>query len=94
MATILEELSDQIDVKNQFAALAPYVKKAVWQRLGYLLECVVGEKEMADVLYEQVHTLPGTFMYMPLSTSAENNPSLRNRRWKININVQIETDDI
>lgn len=94
VATILEELSDQIDVKKQFAALAPYVKKAVWQRLGYLLECVVEEKGMADVLYEQIHTLPGTFMYMPLSTSAENNPSLRNRRWKININVQIETDDI
>lgn len=67
MATILEELSEHIDVNKQFAALASCVKKAVWQRLGYLLECVVEEKELADVLYEQVRTLPGTFMYMPLN---------------------------
>ena len=32
--------------------------------------------------------------YKPLSTSAEDNPSNRDSRWKININVQIETDDI
>lgn len=94
VATILEELSEQIDVKKQFVALASFVKKVIWQRLGYLLECVVEEKELADALYEQVRTLPGTFMYMPLSTSAEDNPSKRNRRWKMNINVQIETDDI
>jgi hypothetical protein len=33
-------------------------------------------------------------VYKPLSTSAEDNPSNRDSRWKININVQIETDDI
>ena len=94
IATILEELSEQINIKSQFASLASFVKKVTWQRLGYILEHVVEENELADELYEQIRNLPGSLMYMPLSTSAEDNTSERNSRWKININVQIEKDDL
>ena len=94
VATILEEVAEQIDIKSQFASLASFVKKVTWQRLGYILEHVVEENELADELYEQIRNLPGSLMYMPLSTSAENNTSERNCRWKININVQIEQDDL
>ena len=94
VATILEELSEQIDINKQFALLATYVKKVVWQRLGYILENVVGEKRLADDLYEQLRTSLGYFKYQPLSTSAEDNPSVRDNRWKLNINVEIEADDI
>ena len=94
VATILEELSEQMDIKSQFASLASFVKKVTWQRLGYILEHVVEENELADELYDQIRNLPGSLMYMPLSTSAENNTSERNCRWKININVQIEQDDL
>ena len=94
VATILEELSEQINIKSQFASLASFVKKVTWQRLGYILEHVVEENELADELYEQIRNLPGSLMYMPLSTSAENNTSERNSRWKIKINVQIEKDDL
>ena len=94
VATVLEELSEQINIKSQFAQLATFLKKVVWQRLGYILEHVVEEKELADELYDQIRNLPGSIMYMPLSTSAENNTSERNSRWKININVQIEKDDL
>ena len=94
VATILEELSEQINMKSQFASLASFVKKVTWQRLGYILEHVVEENELADELYEQIRNLLGSLMYMPLSTSAEDNTSERNSRWKININVQIEKDDL
>ena len=94
VATILEELSEQINIKSQFASLASFVKKVTWQRLGYILEHVVEENELADELYEQIRNLPGSLMYMPFSTSAEDNTSERNCRWKININVQIEQDDL
>ena len=94
VATILEELSEQINIKSQFASLASFVKKVTWQRLGYILEHVVEENELADELYEQIRNLPGSLMYMPFSTSAEDNTSERNSRWKIKINVQIEKDDL
>ena len=94
VATVLEELSEQIDIKNQFGPLSTFIKKVTWQRLGYILEHVIEEKEMADALFDQLRTIPGTLMYMPLSILAEDNPSNRDSRWKININIQIETDDI
>ena len=94
VATILEELSEQIDVKSQFAPLASCVKKVVWQRLGYIIENVIGKNILADALYEQLLIISGNLKYQPLSTSADDNPSDRDNRWKLNINVQIETDDI
>ena len=94
VATILEELSEQIDVKKQFTPLVACVKKVVWQRLGYLLENVVEQKKLADDLYEQLSTSSGYLKYQPLSTSAVDRSSLRDSRWKININIVIETDDI
>ena len=94
VATILEELSEQINIKEQFAPLTTYVKKVVWQRLGFLLENIIKEKNLADDLFELLRASSGFFKYQPLSTSAEDNPSARDSRWKININIGIETDDI
>ena len=94
VATILEELTELIDIDSQLPALIPFVKTVTWQRLGYILENVIEDKETADKLYEQLRASPARMVYKPLSTSAEGNPSFRDNRWKININVEIETDDI
>ena len=94
VATILAELAEQIDIKTQFPPLVPYVKKAVWQRLGFLLDNVLEEKELADALYEQLRASSNSMLYVPLSTSANNTTTERDSKWKININIQIETDDL
>lgn len=94
VATILAELSEQIDIETQFTPLIPYVKKAVWQRLGFLFDNVLEEKELADVLYEQLRASAKNMLYVPLSTSANNTTTERDSKWKININIQIETDDL
>ena len=94
VATILEELSEQIDINNQFVPLTPFIKKVTWQRLGYLLEHIIEEHELANELYDYVHALPGSLLYMPLSTSAEKSSSERDSRWKVYINTHIETDEL
>ena len=94
VATILDELTEQIDIDNQLPTLMSYVKTVTWQRLGFILENVIKEKEIADKLYEQICASSARMVYKPLSTSAEDNSTVRDNRWKININVQIETDDI
>ena len=71
----------------------PFVKTVTWQRLGYVLENVIEDRVTADKLFEQLRASSARMVYKPLSTSAEDNPSSRDRRWKININVEIETDD-
>lgn len=94
VATILEELVEQIDIENQFKTLVPYVNTVTWQRLGYILENIIEDNNTADKLYEQLHAISARMVYKPLSTSAADNSSDRDRRWKININVQIEKDDL
>ena len=94
VATILEELTEQIDIDSQFPALISFVKTVTWQRLGYILENVIEDRVTSDKLFEQLRASSARMVYKPLSTSAEDNPSSRDRRWKININVEIETDDI
>lgn len=94
VATILAELAEQMDIMNQFAPLASLVKKVTWQRLGYLLEHVVEERGVADDLHERLSSIPGTLIYMPLSTSAPDDTSERDSRWKININVEVDIDDL
>jgi len=94
VATILEELTEQIDINSQLPSLMPYVKTVTWQRLGYLLESINGDSKTADKLYQQLRSSSARMVYKPLSTSVEDNPYDRDSRWKININVQIETDDV
>ena len=92
--TILEEMAEQIDITKDFKLLTPYVKTVVWQRLGYLLENIVGEKDLADELYNQMQSAAIHIQYAPLSTSASNKYKERDNRWKLNINIDIETDDL
>lgn len=94
VATILEELTEQIDIDSQLPALIPFVKTVTWQRLGYILENVIEDRVTADKLFEQLRASSARMVYKPLSTSADDNPSSRDSRWKINVNVEIETDDI
>ena len=93
VATILEELTEQIDINRQFQPLVPFIKTVTWQRLGYLLENILEDNTTANLLYEQLRSVSSRMIYKPLSTSVDDNPSQRDSRWKINVNVQIETDD-
>ncbi len=94
VATVLEELAEQIDLKTQFLPLVPYVKTVAWQRLGYLLENVIEAHELADGLYDRLSSVASRIVFKPLSTSAADDKSARDCRWKININVRIEADDL
>jgi predicted transcriptional regulator of viral defense system len=94
VATILEELTEQIDINRQFQPLVPFIKTVTWQRLGYLLENILEDNTTANLLYEQLRSVSSRMIYKPLSTSVDDNPSQRDSRWKINVNVQIETDDL
>lgn len=91
---ILEELAEQIEISKHFKMLAPYVKNVVWQRLGFLLENIVGCQELADELHNQLLSTNCNIQYARLSTSAANEYKERNNRWKININTDIDTEDL
>lgn len=93
-ATILEELADKLDFRGSSENLFNYTSIATVQRLGYILESVLGEKEIADVLHGELLTYVKRFRYVPLSTRKPDENSEKDARWKVNINTMIETDEI
>lgn len=93
-ATVLDELCEECDFSKVNSKLLDFTSVSVVQRLGYILENVLEQKEQADILYEKLLAYGKRLNYIPLSTRSKKENTLRDSRWKININTEIETDDI
>ena len=70
------------------------LSRATIQRLGYMLEDVLGQTEIADVLYTELRSYAKRFRYVPLNTRKTVENAEKNSRWKVYINLIIETDEI
>lgn len=93
-ATILEELAEQTDFSKVANGLFSFTSLATIQRLGYILERVLQQEEQADILYQQLCLYAKRFRYVPLNTRHKVIGSEKNNRWKVNINMNIEIDEI
>jgi len=91
IATILEELCEKILAEKLIESARQYQKVVVIQRLGYLLEHILGKAELADRLYDYLKTLE---FYPSLLSPQETKPEsmTTGNRWKIVPNIEIETD--
>ena len=93
-ATILEELAEKMDFRDASKKLFVHTSIATVQRLGYILEEVLGQKDVAEVLYTELLSYTKRFRYVPLSTDRPEKNAGKDTRWKVNINSIIETDEI
>ncbi len=87
-ATVLAELSESINPQelDSTAALSP----APWaQRLGYLFS-LVGANEHADALSQ--HVARSSHESVLLDPSGSRSGAIRDARWKLLINVEVEPD--
>ena len=88
MSTVLAELVEKTDFSN---AVEDYLfdntSVATIQRLGYILDCILNE-------YEQLRIYDKRLNYIPLSSRHPRILKGANRRWKININIDIEIDEL
>ena len=95
VSTVLAELVEKTDFSN---AVEDYLfdntSVATIQRLGYILDCILNESEQADTLYEQLRIYDKRLNYIPLSSRHPRILKGANRRWKININIDIEIDEL
>jgi hypothetical protein len=94
VATVLEELTEQTDFSRVSNGLFDYTSVATIQRLGFILESILGQNRQADILYKQLHNCGKRLNYVPLSTRSANKNAEKDTRWKIYINTEIETDDL
>lgn len=91
-ATVLGEMVDQLEIERDFKLLQPYVKNVVWQRLGFILDQVLEDKKHADQLYDQLPL--SRIRYTLLSNAAQNVKQVRDKRWKVFVNIKIEVDEL
>jgi predicted transcriptional regulator of viral defense system len=94
VATILEELVEQTDFSKATDGLFDNTTVPTIQCLGFILENVLNEQEQADILYLQLQSYGRRLNYVPLSSRHSSQYGTKDKRWKIDINTDIETDDL
>ena len=91
--TVLAELIDVIDISKMEGVL-PYTTTTAMQRLGYLLEFVLFEQEKADQLYDIIKKRNGYFNAVFMSSEHPASDDAESNRWRVNMNVDIEIDEL
>lgn len=93
-ATVLSELLEFTDFTGASKALFSYTTLSTIQRLGYIVDVVLEDKEQADILYEEMMKYRNKIHYCYLSNKHKQYEAFVNKRWRIYINAEIEPDDI
>ncbi len=94
-ATVLAELLEKTDFKRANAALYEVGTIAAFQRLGYIIEEVLGDSKQAEDIYSRLKESKTPFRWIPLSREVKSTvTTVKNARWHIHINVELEVDDI
>lgn len=95
VATVLAELVEDIHFSTVRQGLISFFSVSVVQRLGYLLDVVLEEREKADDLYALAEQEGLHFRKVTLKSSkATREEDEINCRWKIIVNQEIEVDEL
>ena len=92
-ATVLSELVDIIDMSNMERVL-PYTTTTTMQRLGYMLEYLLFEQDKADALYHMLKKRHSYFNGVLMSPRHPASDNAESNRWRINMNIDIEIDEL
>ena len=90
MLASIEELAEETDKHDIADLLSWYPNRSTLQRFGFLLEEIGGYE---DYLKEIIEHLKST-KYFPvlLSPNSQQKPGSVNNRWKVDVNIKIESD--
>ena len=90
MLASLEELTEEINEGDIKELTSWYNHKSTLQRAGFLLEELIGEHAFTDIIYAKLNQQP----YYPILLSPKKNqkPGSANNRWKIDVNLKLESD--
>ncbi len=84
---ILEELCEEISAKKLFETAKHYKSNTTTQRLGYILDNILGEKKLADKLYL---TIENVKINKILLSSASSRKGEIDKKWNIVINTDTD----
>ncbi len=90
MLSVIEELGEELTIKQMKELLNWYSSKSTLQRVGYLLEELDIHPEITEYLYERLKQKP--FYPVLLSPKRKEKPGSVKNRWKIDVNIKLDSD--
>lgn len=94
-ATVLEELlSLKLDFTKMDADFLKVASNPVFQRLCYLLDCVLGEEAITDGLHALMKAGGMKIKAVPLRLGTSVDDAEVDKKWKVMVNQEIEIDDL
>lgn len=92
-ATVLNELAEVMKPELITGELIETFSVPTLQRLGYILDVILGQKVLADKLYAESMILKKEFFRQPLKAGGVKSGFPTNDQWKIIINTDIDIDE-
>lgn len=92
-ASVLNELTEVMKPERITGELINVLTTPTIQRLGYILDIVLGQKLLAEKLYIESLNIKKGFFRQPLKAGLEKTGFPTDNRWKVIINTEIEIDE-
>lgn len=90
MLAILEELLEEVEAGDLTRLLSWYTNRSSLQRLGFLMEELRVNDSLSPLIFHHLNTSP----YFPvlLSPNSKEKPGAVDNRWKVDLNIKLESD--
>lgn len=90
MFSVIGELSEELKEPDLIELLNWYAQKSILQRFGFLLEEFGNNEEYQELIFEKLKRT--NFFPVLLSPKSNEKPGAVNNRWKVDVNVKLESD--
>lgn len=90
MLAIIEELTETLFEQQIIDLLKWYPVRSSLQRMGYILDMINDREHITDQIFEYLMEKP--FFPVLLNPSSNRKPGAVNNRWKVDKNIEIESD--
>ena len=90
MLASLEELTEELMEQDIRSLLDWYDNKSSLQRMGFLLDELLGPNSFSDIIFQKLSQQP--FYPILLSPTTKKKPGSVDNRWKIDVNLVLESD--
>ena len=93
VCTVMNELVDSLDFSNVDDSFFKIYGIPIYQRLGYILDVILEEADLAESIYNRLKSLNISFRKTVFKTGKRTVGCDINEKWKIIINQEIEIDE-
>lgn len=90
MLATIEELTEELTERDVLDLLGWYPNKSTLQRFGFLLEELGLEEKFQEIIYSELKVR--NFFPVLLSPKSKEKPGAVDNKWKVDVNVKLESD--